>query len=71
MKHGIENTHGFVRDRTRSIRQDFSLQNIRDKCAVEAHERIARYHILSLHQLCEKEGFSVQQEREQLFKGYF
>ncbi|OUM70709.1 hypothetical protein PIROE2DRAFT_50001, partial [Piromyces sp. E2] len=68
MKHGIENTHGFVRDRTRSIRQDFSLQNIRDKSAVDAHERIARYHILCLHQLCEKEGFSVQQEKEQLFK---
>ncbi|ORX54691.1 hypothetical protein BCR36DRAFT_321909 [Piromyces finnis] len=68
MKHGIEDTHGFVRDRTRSIRQDFSLQNIRDKSAVDAHERIARYHILCLHQLCEKEGFSVQQEKEQLFK---
>jgi len=71
MKHGIESSHGFVRDRTRSIRQDFSLQNIRDKSAVDAHERIARYHILCLHQLCEKEGFSVQQEKEQLFKGYY
>lgn len=71
MKFGIEASHGFIRDRTRSIRQDFSLQNIRDKSAVDAHERIARYHILCLHQLCEKEGFSVQQEKEQLFKGTF
>ncbi|KAL2312389.1 Nuclear mRNA export factor [Schizosaccharomyces pombe] len=64
----LENTHFFVRDRTRSIRQDFTLQNCRDLDAVACHERIARYHILCIHQLCEKKQFSAQQEVEQLRK---
>lgn len=68
MNHGIDSSHGFVRDRTRSIRQDFTLQNNRDEIAIEVHERIGRYHILCCHQLCQKEGFSMQQEKEQLFK---
>ena len=61
-------THSFVRDRTRSVRQDFTLQNDRGVHAIECHERIARYHILCLHQLCEIKGFSQQQEMEQLRK---
>lgn len=67
----LEKCHAFVRDRTRSIRQDFTLQNIRDVTAVEIHERIARFHILCLHEMCElDEGkFSKQQETEQLRKG--
>ncbi|EPX73608.1 nuclear export factor Sac3 [Schizosaccharomyces octosporus yFS286] len=64
----LEATHFFVRDRTRSIRQDFTLQNNRGLEAVACHERIARYHILCLHQLCEKKNFSSQQEVEQLRK---
>ncbi|KAG2229504.1 hypothetical protein INT48_002410 [Thamnidium elegans] len=66
----IEKCHKFVRDRTRSIRQDFTLQNIRDLDAVATHERIARFHILSLHEMCEyDEGtFSLSQEMEQLHK---
>lgn len=67
----LDKCHAFVRDRTRSIRQDFTLQNIRDITAVQAHERIARFHILCLHEMCElDEGkFSKQQETEQLRKG--
>lgn len=61
-------THFFVRDRTRSIRQDFTLQNIRGQEAIPAHERIARYHILCLHKLRGEKGFSEQQELEQLRK---
>ena len=64
----LQATHSFVRDRTRSIRQDFTLQNDRGVHAIECHERIARYHILCLHQLCEVKGFSQQQEMEQLRK---
>ncbi|KAL0074842.1 SAC3/GANP/Nin1/mts3/eIF-3 p25 family-domain-containing protein [Phycomyces blakesleeanus] len=62
--------HAFLRDRTRSIRQDFTLQNIRDITAVQVHERIARFHILCLHEMCEleEEKFSEQQETEQLRK---
>ncbi|KAG0241697.1 hypothetical protein BGW41_005572 [Actinomortierella wolfii] len=75
MEHVIDendllDSHSFIRDRTRSIRQDFTLQNSRGIEAVKAHEIIARYHILCLHQLCEEEGekFSQQQEMEQLRK---
>lgn len=65
----LEQCHAFVRDRTRSIRQDFTLQNLRDITAVEAHERIARFHIICLHEMCEVAQFSMQQELEQLNKG--
>jgi hypothetical protein len=67
----LHNCHAFVRDRTRSIRQDFTLQNIRDVTAVQAHEKIARFHILCLHDLTgyDEKQFSEQQETEQLRKG--
>ncbi|KAI8137919.1 SAC3/GANP/Nin1/mts3/eIF-3 p25 family-domain-containing protein [Fennellomyces sp. T-0311] len=62
--------HAFLWDRTRSIRQDFTLQNIRNAVTVQVHEHIARFHILALHELCEysEEKFSQQQEFEQLGK---
>ncbi|KAJ9494718.1 actin cytoskeleton and mitosis protein [Exophiala xenobiotica] len=68
--------HKFVWDRTRGIRNDFSIQqvtNVEDvKIAVDCYERIARFHILSLHQLSnpdnlwDGENFDAHQEREQL-----
>lgn len=68
--------HKFVWDRTRGIRNDFSIQQVSKKedvkIAVECYERIARFHILSLHQLSnqdnlqEGEHFDAHQEREQL-----
>ncbi|KAJ2799494.1 actin cytoskeleton and mitosis protein, partial [Coemansia guatemalensis] len=62
----LRDCHGFVRDRTRSIRQDFTIQNIRDASTVAACERIARFHILSLHVLCGNKDFAEQQDMEQL-----
>ncbi|GAA5922779.1 hypothetical protein JCM1841_000703 [Sporobolomyces salmonicolor] len=61
-------THPFIRDRTRSIRQDFTVQNVRGTSAIECNERIARYHILALGVLREQSGFSESQELEQLRK---
>ena len=68
--------HKFVWDRTRSIRNDFSIQQVSKfedvKHAVACFERIARFHIVSLHQLSspqnllEGENFDAHQEREQL-----
>ena len=68
--------HKFVWDRTRAIRNDFSIQQVSKdedvKIAVECFERIARFHILALHQLSnpdnlrENENFDVYQDREQL-----
>jgi nuclear mRNA export protein SAC3 len=64
----LYSTHAFIRDRTRSIRQDFTLQNSRGREAIDCHERIARYHILCLHALCVNPNFTEQQEMEQLRK---
>ncbi|KAJ2642887.1 actin cytoskeleton and mitosis protein, partial [Coemansia sp. RSA 1694] len=62
----LQSCHSFVRDRTRSIRQDFTIQNIRDHRTIAACERIARFHIVSLHILCGHKGFAEQQDMEQL-----
>ncbi|ORY76935.1 hypothetical protein BCR35DRAFT_353301 [Leucosporidium creatinivorum] len=61
-------THPFLRDRTRAIRQDFTMQNERGVVAIECNERIARYHVLALGALREQTGFSESQELEQLRK---
>ncbi|KAI5290087.1 hypothetical protein KEM54_002477 [Ascosphaera aggregata] len=65
--------HKFVWDRTRSIRNDLSIQQLTQaedvKVAVKCLERIARFHILSLHILSNPENtehFDPHQEREQL-----
>ena len=66
--------HLFVWDRTRAIRNDFSIQQVTKpdelRLAIDCYERIARFHILSLHQLALPEKpyskYDWQQEREQL-----
>lgn len=66
--------HKFVWDRTRSIRNDFSIQQVTKtedlRIAVDCFERIARFHIVSLHTLSQKgqenADFEGHQEREQL-----
>ncbi|KAJ5609535.1 leucine permease transcriptional regulator (SAC3) [Penicillium herquei] len=65
--------HKFVWDRTRSIRNDFSVQQLTQesdvKIAVSCLERIARFHIISHHILSSPENeepFEHHQEREQL-----
>jgi len=72
----LANVHHFVWDRTRAIRNDFSIQQISKPAeigiAIESYERIARFHILSLHQLAGPnkpyDKYDAQQEREQLDK---
>ena len=66
--------HHFVWDRTRAVRNDFSIQQVSDgedlKFAINCFERIARFHILTLHQLAVREPVSYQydwqQDHEQL-----
>ena len=67
--------HKFVWDRTRAIRNDFSIQQVSKdedvRLAIDCFEKIARFHILSLHQLSNPdnlagEGFDAHQELEQL-----
>jgi len=70
----LGNVHHFVWDRTRAIRNDFSIQQITKSAdveiAIECYERIARFHILSLHQFAVPEKpydkYDWFQEREQL-----
>ena len=70
----LGDVHHFVWDRTRAIRNDFSIQQVQKReelmIAVECYERIARFHIVSLHQLALPEKpyskYDWQQEREQL-----
>ncbi|KAH0538241.1 hypothetical protein FGG08_005160 [Glutinoglossum americanum] len=72
----LTKTNKFLWTRTRSIRQDFTFQNVGKTknihIAVDCFERICRLHILSLHQLSHPDinsgDFSHQQEQEQFFK---
>lgn len=70
----LANVHKFVWDRTRGIRNDFSIQQVTKledlRIAINCFERVARFHILSLHQLSRPDSdngeFDHHQEREQL-----
>jgi SAC3/GANP family len=53
------------------IRKDMVLHNYRGggrvhPIVLDVHERIARYHILFEHELCEEKNFVQQQNTEQL-----
>ncbi|KAJ9107946.1 hypothetical protein QFC19_002689 [Naganishia cerealis] len=63
-------THGFIRDRTRGIRQDFTYQrHVGITENIECHERIARFHILAIHEMARLEDAQfLKQETEQLNK---
>lgn len=65
---GIQDSHSFVRDRARSIRNDLTLQNFRGAAAVTLHEKIARYHLMCSNIRCGSSGFVMQQEAEQVRK---
>lgn len=70
----LASVHKFLWDRTRGIRNDFSIQQVTKtedvRIAIDCFERIARFHILSLHQLShpnrDNGEFDHHQEREQL-----
>jgi hypothetical protein len=66
----LEHCHAFIRDRMRAIRQDFTRQYITGIKAINAFEKMARFHIMCLHDMyqCDEAKFSPQQELEQLKK---
>ncbi|CAO1627320.1 unnamed protein product [Parajaminaea phylloscopi] len=79
----LAHVQGFIWNRTRAIRQDFIVQGEAGPLTVECHERIARWHILSLHWQggsvdsqgrpreslpTDRDPWSQQQELEQLAK---
>ncbi|KAK9458953.1 SAC3/GANP/Nin1/mts3/eIF-3 p25 family-domain-containing protein [Lipomyces oligophaga] len=65
----LPESHAFLWDRTRSIRQDFTYQNYSGYEAIDCNERIARIHIIALHSIA-GEGIdgARQQELEQFNK---
>eukprot|EP01113_Clastostelium_recurvatum_P044514 TRINITY_DN7527_c0_g1_i8.p1 TRINITY_DN7527_c0_g1~~TRINITY_DN7527_c0_g1_i8.p1 ORF type:complete len:2087 (+),score=538.50 TRINITY_DN7527_c0_g1_i8:73-6333(+) len=61
-------SYNFLWDRTRGIRQDFTPQHVINPLVVSIHERIARFHIMAYHILCEEAPsvYEDQQNIEQL-----
>lgn len=66
MREGFSETHTFIRDRSRAVRNDFTLQHDNGAIAIESHDRCARYHILALHFQRHNKGFSAALEEQQL-----
>ncbi|KAK2634459.1 hypothetical protein Ddye_029251 [Dipteronia dyeriana] len=51
-EHPFEVVHDFIFDRTRSIRQDLSMQNIvDDKVVIHMYEKMVKFHVVSHHKL--------------------
>ncbi|KAK6349597.1 hypothetical protein TWF696_005881 [Orbilia brochopaga] len=64
----FQGCQNFIWDRTRSIRQDCSIQGLNSDAVIGCYERIARFHIFSIQQLSHNENFQRGQELEQLSK---
>ncbi|CAH9080047.1 unnamed protein product [Cuscuta epithymum] len=58
-KHPFEVLHDFLFDRTRSIRQDLSMQNCSGERVISMYERMVKFHIMSLHELRQCSGPSI------------
>jgi hypothetical protein len=63
---GFSSTFNFIRDRSRAVRNDFTMQHITGPLAIECHDRCARFHILALHLQRDLPGFSIHLEEQQL-----
>ncbi|KXN83005.1 SAC3 family protein 1 [Leucoagaricus sp. SymC.cos] len=63
---GFSQTYTFIRDRSRAVRNDFTMQHESGSIAIECHDRCARFHILALHFERDKTGFSIALEEQQL-----
>lgn len=63
---GFADTQAFVRDRSRAVRNDFTIQQDSGPIAIECHERCTRFHILSLHLMQDVPTFDRALEVQQL-----
>ncbi|KAJ4481245.1 SAC3/GANP/Nin1/mts3/eIF-3 p25 family-domain-containing protein [Lentinula aciculospora] len=64
---GFQENFGFLRDRSRSVRNDFTMQHEQGLVAIECHERCARFHLVALHEMRGRDKeFSVNLEEQQL-----
>ena len=56
---GFSETYNFIRDRSRAVRNDFTIQHETGPLAIECHDRCARFHILAMHLERDSPGFSL------------
>ncbi|KAI0739914.1 SAC3/GANP/Nin1/mts3/eIF-3 p25 family-domain-containing protein [Daedaleopsis nitida] len=63
---GFLQTYDFIRDRSRAVRNDFTMQHETGPLAMECHDRCARFHILALHIARDSPRFSIPLEEQQL-----
>ncbi|KAI0344374.1 hypothetical protein BDW22DRAFT_1355768 [Trametopsis cervina] len=63
---GFKETSFFVRDRTRQVRNDCTIQHETGPVAIECHERCARFHVLSMHLMRGHPDFDFKLEEQAL-----
>ena len=63
---GFSETYNFIRDRSRAVRNDFTIQHDTGPLAIECHDRCARFHILAMHLERDSPSFSLAMEEQQL-----
>ncbi|KAI9068551.1 hypothetical protein FKP32DRAFT_1587585 [Trametes sanguinea] len=66
VREGFSQTYDFIRDRSRAVRNDFTMQHETGPLAMECHDRCARFHILALHLERDSPRFSIALEEQQL-----
>src|SRR6185436_3620433 len=53
----------YIWDRTRAVRNDFSIQQFKDpanvRISMDCHEKIARFHLVSAHQMTHADLFNA------------
>ncbi|KAJ2912862.1 hypothetical protein MD484_g7546, partial [Candolleomyces efflorescens] len=49
LEEGLAETYTFVRDRSRAVRNDFTMQHLKGPIAINCNDRCTRYHILIVH----------------------
>ncbi|CAN7051930.1 unnamed protein product, partial [Brassica rapa subsp. trilocularis] len=58
-EHPFEVVHDFIFDRTRSIRQDLSIQNLASEGVIHLYEEIVKFHVISRQRLQSCSGTSI------------
>ncbi|XP_048616597.1 SAC3 family protein C isoform X2 [Brassica napus] len=58
-EHPFEVVHDFIFDRTRSVRQDLSIQNLASERVIHLYEEIVKFHVISRQRLQSCSGASI------------
>jgi hypothetical protein len=58
-EHPFEVVHDFIFDRTRSIRQDLSIQNLANERVIYLYEEMVKFHVISHERLQSCSGTSI------------